>query len=188
GRTHARAANVRRDVLHKVTTTLAQQYAVVVVEDLNVAGMTTRKRGWARGRGFNRAILDTGMGTVRRLLGYKTAWYGSQLLIADRWYPSSKTCSSCGARKPSLRLDERSYTCTACGATLDRDLNAAINLARLAGPSTRSGREDANSGQREVGETEPAEAGDARFDDLSTPPHQPVDQTGTATRKQVAAA
>ena len=112
--------------------------------------MTARKSGLgARGRGFNRAILDTGMATVRRMLGYKTAWYGSTLMVADRWYPSSKTCSSCHSRKPRLELDERTYTCTACGTVLDRDTNAAINLARLAdqqaGPSTGSGPEDVNS-------------------------------------------
>ena len=189
GRTHARVANVRRDALHKATTALAQQHATVVVEDLNVAGMTRRKVGLgARGRGFNRAILDSGMGAVRRLLGYKTTWYGSELVVAHRWYPSSKTCSACGERKPSLRLDERTYDCTACGASIDRDLNAAINLARLAGPSTRSGREDANSGQRERGETDPTHVGDAPLCDLPTP-HQPdrLGQTGTATRQQVAA-
>jgi putative transposase len=119
--------------------------------------MSRRKTGLgARGRGFNRAVLDAGMGTTRRLLGYKTDWYGSELVVADRWYPSSKTCSACAARKSSLHLSERTYDCTSCGASLDRDLNAAINLARLAsGPSTRSGREDANSGQREVDETDP---------------------------------
>ena len=193
GRTHARTAHVRRDALHKATTTLAQSYDVVVVEDLNVAGMLARKHGLgARGRGFNRAIADASFATVRRLLGYKTGWYGSQLIVADRWYPSSKTCSGCAARKPSLHLPQRQYDCTACGASVDRDLNAAINLARLAtaqaGPSTRSGREDANSGQREVGETDTAQAVDARFDDLSTPHHHPVGQTGTATRQRVAAA
>ena len=188
GRTHARAANVRRDVLHKATTTLAQTYDTVVVEDLNVAGMTSKKSGLgARGRGFNRAILDTGMGTVRRMLDYKTAWYGSTLVVADRWFASSKTCSSCHSRKPRLGLDERSYTCDACATTLDRDLNAAINLAALCCPSTPSGREDANSGQREVGETDTAQAVDAPLWDLSTP-HQPdrLGQTRTATRQQVA--
>jgi putative transposase len=188
GRTHARAANGRRDSLHKATTHLAQTYATVVVEDLNVAGMTRRKTGLGlRGRGANRAMLDAGMGQTRRLLTYKTGWYGSDLVVADRWYPSSKTCSSCGARKPSLRLDERTYDCTACGASIDRDLNAAINLARLAGPSTRSGREDVNSGQREVDEPDAARAADAPLDDLSTPPQHPLVKTGTAARQQVAA-
>ncbi|CAN5520724.1 IS607 family element RNA-guided endonuclease TnpB [soil metagenome] len=194
GSTHARAADVRRDALHKATTRLAQHYATIVVEDLNVAGMSRRKRGsGARGRGFNRAILDAGMGTTRRMLAYKTGWYGSELVVADRWYPSSKTCSSCSSRKPRLGLGERTYTCETCGVSLDRDRNAAINLARLAsGPSTRSGREDANSGQREVDETDPRLSGSphvgaAPLDDLSTP-HQPsLGQTGTATRQQVAA-
>ncbi|CAN5485154.1 hypothetical protein BH23ACT9_BH23ACT9_02780 [soil metagenome] len=169
--------------MHKATTHLAQTYPTVVVEDLNVSGMSRRKIGMgARGRGFNRAMLDAGMGATRRLLDYKTGWYGSQQMVADRWYPSSKTCSSCSSRKPTLGLNERTYTCKTCGMTVDRDLNAAINLARLAsGPSTRSGREDANSGQREVGETEPAHAGDARFDDLSTPPQPRLGKTGTAT-------
>jgi putative transposase len=127
------------------------------------------------------------MRTVRRMLDYKTGWYGSTLMVADRWYPSSKTCSSCQSRKPRLGLDERTYACTACGVVVDRDRNAAINLARLAGPSTRSGREDVNSGRREVGETDPAQVGDAPLDDPSTPHHHPVGQTGTATRQQVAA-
>lgn len=102
------AGNVRRDIIHKATTRLAQQYVVVVEEDLNVAGMAAKKIGLgARGRGFNRAIADTAMGEVRRQFAYKTRWYGSHLIVADRWHPSSKTCSSCGWRKPSLSLSER---------------------------------------------------------------------------------
>jgi putative transposase len=117
GRAHARAANLRRDVLHKATTRLAQEHDVVVVETLNVAGM--RRAGGA-------ALAE-----IRRMLAYKTAWYGSTLLQADRWYPSSKTCSGCGSRKPRLTLSERTYMCDHCGLMTDRDLNAAINLARL---------------------------------------------------------
>lgn len=161
----------------------------MVVEDLNVAGMTQKKSGAGKGgRAANRAMLDASFATVRRLLAHKTGWYGSTLIVADRWYPSSKTCSSCRWRKPSLPLHERTYDCDACGVVIDRDLNAAINLARLGVPSTRSGREDVNSGQREVDETDPTKVGDAPLGDLSTP-HQPdrLVQTGTATRQQVAA-
>jgi putative transposase len=102
GRIHARAADLRRDALHQATTRLAQRHQVVVVEDLNVAGMSRRKPGAGRGgRGLNRAIADASPAAIRRMLGYKTAWYGSQLVVAGRWYPSSKTCSACGAVKPS---------------------------------------------------------------------------------------
>ncbi|MDN5744377.1 MAG: IS607 family element RNA-guided endonuclease TnpB, partial [Nocardioidaceae bacterium] len=129
GKTHARAANVRRNVLHKTTTVLAQQHQVVVVETLNASGM--RAKGGIRKRGLNRALTDAALAEIRRMLAYKTTWYGSVLVEADRWYPSSKTCSGCGGRKPNLTLAERTYNCTTCGLVIDRDLNAAINLARL---------------------------------------------------------
>lgn len=132
GRVHARAANIRRDVLHKATTQLAQRHRVIVAEDLAVANMIRRKPGAGRGgRGLNRALADAAPAELRRQLGYKTTWYGSALLVADRWYPSSKTCSACGWRKPNLPLAERTWTCDGCGAEHDRDLNAATNLARL---------------------------------------------------------
>jgi len=131
-RIHARAANIRRDALHKAATALAQRHQVIVIEDLAVADMIRRKPGAGRGgRGLNRALADAGLGELRRQLGYKATWYGSALLVADRWYPSSKTCSACGRRKPSLTLAERTWTCASCGATHDRDRNAATNLARL---------------------------------------------------------
>jgi putative transposase len=133
GRIHARAADLRRDALHQATARLARRHQVVVIEDLNVAGMSGRKPGAGRGgrggRGLNRAIADAAPGELRRQLGYKTTWYGSQLVVADRWYPSSKTCSACGAVKAKLALADRTYQCDHFGAVLDRDLNAAINLA-----------------------------------------------------------
>lgn len=137
---HHRVAAQRGDGLHKLTTRLAKQYGAVVVEDLNVAGMV-------RNRKLARQIADAGFGEFRRQLTYKTQWYGSRLVVADRWYPSSKTCSGCGAVKPKLSLSERTYTCTECGLALDRDLNAALNLAALveryvagSGPETVNGR------------------------------------------------
>jgi putative transposase len=124
-RIHARVANIRADALHKATTALATQYATVVAEDLNVTGMLANRR-------LARAIADQGFGKARRMLGYKTTWNGGRLFIADRWYPSSKTCSVCGWRKPSLTLAERTFTCEMCGLVVDRDVNAARNLLILA--------------------------------------------------------
>ena len=113
-RVHAKVARARADGLHKLTTRLAKSYPVVVVEDLNVAGMTASAKGsghWRGKAGLNRAILDVAPGELRRQLGYKCGWYGSALVVADRWYPSSKTCSGCGWRKPSLPLSERMFRC-----------------------------------------------------------------------------
>ena len=134
-RAHAKVAAARSDGLHKLTTRLATTHAVVVVEDLAVAGMTASARGsgnWRGKAGLNRAMLDACPAELRRQLAYKTAWYGSRLVVADRWYPSSKTCSRCKAVKAKLPLSERTYRCCHCGLVIDRDLNAAANLASLA--------------------------------------------------------
>jgi putative transposase len=122
---HAHVVSVRADALHKATTALARKYETVVIEDLNVAGMTRNRR-------LARAISDQGFGQARRMLGYKTAWNGGSLIVANRWYPSSKTCSACGAAKAKLTLSERTYRCEPCGLILDRDVNAARNLLYLA--------------------------------------------------------
>ncbi|MDT4992025.1 MAG: putative transposase [Actinoplanes sp.] len=124
-RAYARVANLRRDGLHKLTTGLAATHATVVVEDLNVTGMLANRK-------LARHIADAGFAEIRRQLVYKTTWNGGRLLVADRWYPSSKTCSGCGTVKTKLALSEREYHCDACGLVLDRDLNAAQNLAALA--------------------------------------------------------
>jgi putative transposase len=130
-RLHARIASIRADALHKATTMLAARYQTVVAEDLNVAGMTRNRR-------LARAITDQGLGSVRRLLGYKTTWNGGTLVLAGRWYPSSKTCSGCGTVKAKLALSERTYTCAACGLVMDRDVNAARNLLHLAASGAES--------------------------------------------------
>jgi len=135
-RTHARAAAVRRDVLCKETTALAQRHEVITVETLNASGM--RSAGGARKKGLNRALSDAALAEIRRMLGYKCEWYGSVLVEAYRYFPSSQICSGCGGRKPSLTLDDRIYECDFCGLVIDRDLNAAINLARL-GERLRTG-------------------------------------------------
>ena len=147
-RIHAKVANVRADALHKATTDLATRYGTVVAEDLNVAGMTRNRR-------LARAICDQGFGQARRMLSYKTTWNGGTLILAGRFYPSSKTCSGCGAVKAKLGLSERTYHCDHCGLDLDRDINAAANLLNLAA----SGAESKNASR---GTVRPGPAGHAR--------------------------
>ena len=102
-RLHARVANLRADALHKATNA-CRPVRDGVVEDLNVTGMTRNRR-------LARAISDQGFGPARRMLGYKTTWHGGTLVLADRFYPSSKTCSGCGTVKTKLGLAERTYHC-----------------------------------------------------------------------------
>jgi putative transposase len=134
-RLHATVASARSDGLHKLSTRLAATYGTIVVEDLNVAGMM-------KNRALARHVAGAGMAELRRQVCYKTAWRGGQAVIASRWYPSSKTCSGCGAVKAKLRLSERTFCCDRCGLALDRDLNAALNLAALT--SSRSWRATEN--------------------------------------------
>jgi putative transposase len=171
-RLHARIASVRADALHKATTMLAERYETVVAEDLNVAGMT-------RNRKLARAVADQGFGTLRRMLGYKTAWRGGTLVTADRFYPSSKKCSGCGAVKTKLALSERIYTCERCGLVTDRDVNAARNLLSLAA----SGAERLNARE---GALRPGTAGHAPPN--LEPGTRKRGKTGTAARQQAAAA
>lgn len=123
-RLHARITNIRRDVLHKLTTYLTENYGHIVIEDLNVTGMMRNRR-------LSKAISDAGFRLFRSMLEYKTELRGCDLYIVDRFYPSSKTCSSCGHIHRGLTLSDRIFMCPACGYTLNRDLNAAINLEGL---------------------------------------------------------
>ena len=120
-RIHARVANQRLDAMHKATTWLAQTYSDISVEDLNAAGMVKNHH-------LAKAVSDAAFSEFRRQLEYKTARTGAVLHVIDRWYPSSKTCSNCGAVKAKLSLSERVYRCDGCGLAMDRDLNAAINI------------------------------------------------------------
>jgi putative transposase len=117
-----RVANQRKDALHKTTTDLTSRFATLVVEDLHVAGMI-------RNHHVARHIADASFAEFRRQVEYKTAWRGGRVIVADRWFASSKTCSGCGTAKAKLALSERTYVCQACGLVLDRDVNAARNLA-----------------------------------------------------------
>ena len=123
-RLHARISNIRKDALHKLTTDLVLNYDLIGIEDLNVAGMIRNRR-------LARHIMDQSFGEFRRQLEYKAAWYGTKIIVADRFFPSSKMCSRCGSVKESLSLNERTYQCD-CGNVIDRDVNAAINLERVA--------------------------------------------------------
>lgn len=144
---HTHVANARRNQIHQTTTRLANNYDVIVVENLAIANMVKNHR-------LAKHILDAGYGEFIRQLEYKTKWYGSVLVKADRFYPSSKTCSKCGAVKAKLSLADRVYACDVCGQQVDRDLNAAINLARLGQPGTHSGT--GRGGKTKTGSARPA--------------------------------
>lgn len=120
-RLHARVSDRRKDHLHKLSTRLVRENQTIAVEDLNVAGMV-------KNRSLARAVSDAGWSTLIAMLEYKCAWYGRELVKAARFYPSSKTCSACGARVQSLPLSVREWVCDACGVLHDRDVNAALNL------------------------------------------------------------
>ena len=125
-RQHYHIACVRLDAISKATTVLARTKSVIVVEDLNVREMT-------RNHSLAGSITDAAWGKAVRQLEYKTVWYGSKLVVADRWYPSTKRCSGCGHVKEHMNLSERIYHCEVCGLTIDRDLNAARNLEQWPG-------------------------------------------------------
>jgi putative transposase len=125
-RVHYRIANTRRDAINKATTVLARTKSVIVVEDLMVRNMMAN-------HSLAGSIADAAMAEVVRQLSYKSAWYGSRLVTADRWYPSTKRCSVCGRVKGRMDLSERTYHCDVCGLTMDRDVNAARNLEQWPG-------------------------------------------------------
>lgn len=121
---HYRIANVRKDALHKATTEIVRKFSAVGIEDLNVKGMTANHK-------IARAIGDVGLYEFRRQLTYKAKMYGTDIVVADRFYPSSKTCHVCEHVLDTLSLKEREWVCPQCGTHHDRDLNAAKNLAKL---------------------------------------------------------
>jgi putative transposase len=124
-RLHERVSNVRREAAHQVTTDLTRRFGVIGVESLNVAGML-------RERHISRSISDAGLGMILSQLHYKASWSNVTLVSADRFYPSSKTCSSCGTVKTKLSRSAAVFACDKCDLQIDRDLNAALNLAALA--------------------------------------------------------
>jgi putative transposase len=121
-RHHHHVAKVRRHFLHQISNALVKTHDRLVIEDLNVSGMVTNRR-------LARAISDAAWAEFARQLRYKQAWRGGEVVAANRWYPSSKLCPQCGAMNSDLTLADRVFTC-GCGRNADRDLNAAVNLAR----------------------------------------------------------
>ncbi len=134
-RLHRKVKNLRRDFLHQRTTWLARTKPVIVVEDLNVRGLS---RGW-----LSRSVADVGWGTFLRMLEYKAKWHGATLIVAPQSLPSTRLCSRCGHLHGKMPLSQRVFRCEACGLEIDRDLNAALNLkayglAHLTGPTASS--------------------------------------------------
>ena len=123
-RLHNKVANKRNNFLHNVTTLLVNNYDVICIEDLNVSGMLSNHK-------LAKAIYDTSFSMFRSMLEYKCKWYGKELVVIDRFFPSSKTCSKCGWKKDDLTLSDRVFKCENCGIEIDRDLNAAINIERV---------------------------------------------------------
>ena len=120
-RVHQRVTNIRKDFLHKVTTQLARENQANVIEDLNVAGMLKNHK-------LSRAISDVGFGLFRQYMTYKAPIFGSELIVADRWFPSSKTCHVCLEKNEHLTLSDREWCCEGCGVVHDRDDNASKML------------------------------------------------------------
>lgn len=127
-RLNQRMACIRKDAAHKLTTSLANRFQTVVIEALNISGMS-------KNHALAGSILDAGWHEIRRQLEYKTAMRGGRVVVADRFFPSSKTCSDCGHVLGKLPLSKREWVCPSCGGVHDRDVNAAINLKLLVGPT-----------------------------------------------------
>jgi putative transposase len=125
-REHSRVRDARRDFLHKVSTDLVRRFNVIAVEDLNVSGMVRNRR-------MAKAISRAGWSEFRDLLAYKAERAGRRLVVVDRWYPSSKTCSACGHLLSAISLGTRHWQCPTCGTRHDRDVNAAKNILVAAG-------------------------------------------------------
>ena len=169
GRHHHHVANVRRHFLHQVSNQLVKTHDRLVVENLNVSGMLANHR-------LARAISDAGWAEFARQLHYKQTWRGGELLIADRWYPSSKLCPACGGIKADLTLADRVFTC-GCGHCADRDRNAAVNLARwgklhhLEPRTPKHGGRATNARRRDGADQHPTCAGETSPDDAGTEVH-----------------
>lgn len=171
GRHHHHVANVRRHFAHQVSNQLVKTHDRLVIENLHVAGMLRNHR-------LARAISDAGWAEFARQLHYKQAWRSGQVIEADRWYPSSQLCSTCGDRRADLSLAERVFTCPR-GHCLDRDLNAAVNLARWGqthhdshrSPDPQAGGRVTNARRQDGSDQHPSRAGETSLDDAGTDVH-----------------
>ncbi|WP_225860897.1 RNA-guided endonuclease TnpB family protein [Streptomyces triticiradicis] len=186
---HHRVANLRTDALHKLTAAVAAEYGTVVVEDLNVAGILRNRR-------LARRIADAGFGEIRRQLTYKMRRrHATRLVAADCWYPSSKTCSGCGAVKAKLPLHVRTYACDSCHLVIDRDDNAALDLAALAAAAVTgtgvAGDQDTpkrvskpRGADRKTRATRPRRKAEAGRAGGATPPHQRQEEARDRTQAE----
>ncbi|MBS7348802.1 MAG: transposase, partial [Comamonas sp.] len=150
-RLHARIAAIRSNALHQLTTNLTRRFHTIGIEDLNVKGMVKNRR-------LARSIADMGFFELRRQLEYKAAMRGGQIVVGDRFYPSSKTCSGCGHKLDALPLAVRHWECPACGQKNDRDINAAVNLKNMAVSSTVSACGEEGAGRRRKTAVKPSSA------------------------------
>lgn len=142
-RAYRKVRNARRDFLHRTTTNLVRSADTIAIEDLNVAGM-------AKNRSLSRAISDCGWSEFRRQLEYKCRRFGRTLIVIDRWFPSSKTCSNCGHLLKELKLSTRRWTCPTCRARHDRDINAAKNILAAGRAVAACGGDVSHSGSSRV--------------------------------------
>ena len=148
-RHHLRVRDTRQHFLHQVSNQLVKTHDKLVLEDLNITGIMSNHR-------LARAVSDAAWGELARQITYKQKWRKGQVVVADRWFASSKTCSSCGNRKPDLKLSDRTYTCGHCSHVIDRDLNAAANLAAWAEDHTPTVTDGAGRGEARVGDRQAA--------------------------------
>lgn len=118
---HERIRNQKQDFLHNITSKIINENQVIIIEDLNVSGMLKNHK-------LAKSIQELSLYEFRRQLEYKSKWYGRELILVDRWFPSSKTCSCCGWKNKDLKLSDREFKCQDCGSVLDRDLNASLNI------------------------------------------------------------
>lgn len=145
---HAQVANIRGNVLHEISAAISKRFGIVGMENLNTEGM-------GRNRCMAKAMKDAAFGELRRQVEYKTAWQGGRVVLADRFYPSSKTCSGCKKVKEHLELSERISTCDSCGWVIDRDLNAALNLKDVAASDTETQNACGGDGRPRMGRQTP---------------------------------
>jgi putative transposase len=171
-RHHSRVANIRRHFLHQVSNELVKTHDRIVIESLNVTGMMANRR-------LARAISDAGWAEFARLVKYKQAWRGGELVEADRWYPSTRLCPVCGAKNGNMTLADRQFNC-GCGHSADRDSNAATNLARwgqmhhLPPPDPRTPKQRGrvtNARRRDGADQHPTCAGETSPKDAGTDVH-----------------
>lgn len=141
---HAHVANIRKDAAHNLTSYLCKNHALVAIEDLHVVGML-------KNHCLAQAVSDSNFGEIRRQLEYKAAWHGTHLVVIDRFYPSSKTCSACGWIDGDQTLADRVFVCEECGSVLDRDTNAAKNILAAALGTTASSAGSHAYGERSAG-------------------------------------